>query len=276
MADQRLRCLVTGRPAGYRRPSGAPTAGARLLGAGAGPQSGQAGESAVARPHRGGPWRSGRRRFPGCRLRRHRRHLLPRALDGLREGLRRRGAPGSPERGGRRSLKAGVRRIVYLSGLHPEGTELSTHLGSRTTVGEILIASGIETIVLQAGVVVGSGSASFEMIRHLTDRLPVMTTPKWVHQQDSAHRDSRCAAPSGGRGDLPGPQVPDLGHRRTRRARVRRHDADLRRGGRIASTPNPGSAGAHTANRRAVGGPGDAHSPRGWPARWWSPCTAMR
>ncbi len=79
--------------------------------------------------------------------------------------------------------RAGVRRIVYLSGLHPEGAGLSTHLASRTTVGEILIASGIETIVLQAGVVVGSGSASFEMIRHLTDRLPVMTTPKWVHNK---------------------------------------------------------------------------------------------
>ncbi|BBY64690.1 hypothetical protein MHEL_29330 [Mycolicibacterium helvum] len=78
---------------------------------------------------------------------------------------------------------AGVRRIVYLSGLHPESAKLSTHLASRTTVGEILIASGIETVVLQAGVVVGSGSASFEMIRHLTDRLPVMTTPKWVHNK---------------------------------------------------------------------------------------------
>ena len=79
--------------------------------------------------------------------------------------------------------RAGVRRIVYLSGLHPEGAELSTHLASRTTVGQILIDSGIETVVLQAGVVVGSGSASFEMIRHLTDRLPVMTTPKWVHNK---------------------------------------------------------------------------------------------
>lgn len=79
--------------------------------------------------------------------------------------------------------RAGVRRIVYLGGLHPEKSELSTHLASRTAVGEILIASGIETIVLQAGVVVGSGSASFEMIRHLTDRLPVMTTPKWVHNK---------------------------------------------------------------------------------------------
>jgi uncharacterized protein YbjT (DUF2867 family) len=76
--------------------------------------------------------------------------------------------------------KAGVRRLVYLSGLHPEDTELSPHLMSRTEVGEILIDSGIETIVLQAGIVIGSGSASFEMIRHLTDRLPAMTTPKWV------------------------------------------------------------------------------------------------
>ena len=50
-------------------------------------------------------------------------------------------------------------------------------------MGDILIGSGIETLVLQAGVVVGSGSASFEMIRHLTDRLPVMTTPKWVHNK---------------------------------------------------------------------------------------------
>ncbi|GJF16512.1 hypothetical protein NGTWS1803_32720 [Mycolicibacterium cyprinidarum] len=77
--------------------------------------------------------------------------------------------------------QAGVRRLVYLSGLHPEGVALSKHLASRTLVGDILIDSGIETVVLQAGIVVGSGSASFEMIRHLTDRLPAMTTPRWVH-----------------------------------------------------------------------------------------------
>lgn len=79
--------------------------------------------------------------------------------------------------------RTGVRRVVYLSGLHPEGRKLSPHLESRKAVGEALIDSGIETVVLQAGVVVGSGSASFEMIRHLTDRLPVMTTPKWVHNK---------------------------------------------------------------------------------------------
>ncbi|MFZ0832618.1 MAG: DUF2867 domain-containing protein [Mycobacterium sp.] len=79
--------------------------------------------------------------------------------------------------------RAGVRRLVYLGGLHPSDAELSPHLRSRTKVGEILLGSGIETVVLQAGVIVGSGSASFEMIRHLTDRLPVMTTPKWVHNK---------------------------------------------------------------------------------------------
>jgi uncharacterized protein YbjT (DUF2867 family) len=79
--------------------------------------------------------------------------------------------------------QAEVRRVVYLSGLHPEDAKLSPHLESRKAVGDILIASGIETVVLQAGVVVGSGSASFEMIRHLTDRLQVMTTPKWVHNK---------------------------------------------------------------------------------------------
>ncbi|ORB83638.1 nucleoside-diphosphate sugar epimerase [Mycobacterium kansasii] len=78
---------------------------------------------------------------------------------------------------------AGVRRLVYLGGLHPEGRKLSPHLESRRAVGEALIESGIETLILQAAVVVGSGSASFEMIRHLTDRLPVMTTPKWVHNR---------------------------------------------------------------------------------------------
>ena len=117
--------------------------------------------------------------------------------------------------------RAGVRRIIYLSGLHPEGAELSTHLGSRTTVGEILIASGIETVVLQAGVVVGSGSASFEMVRHLTDRLPVMTTPKWVHNkiQPIAIRDvlyylvaaATCPVPKSREWDIGGPDVLEYG-----------------------------------------------------------------
>lgn len=77
--------------------------------------------------------------------------------------------------------RAGVHRIIYLGGMIPEGEELSEHLASRKEVGDVLLASGVPTAVLQAGVVIGSGSASFEMLRYLTERLPVMVTPKWVH-----------------------------------------------------------------------------------------------
>lgn len=75
---------------------------------------------------------------------------------------------------------AGVGRIVYLSGLHPHEGPLSDHLASRVEVGDLLMASGVPTAVLQAAVILGSGSASFEMLRHLTTRLPVMITPKWL------------------------------------------------------------------------------------------------
>jgi uncharacterized protein YbjT (DUF2867 family) len=73
-----------------------------------------------------------------------------------------------------------VNRIIYLGGLHPDGDELSPHLASRKEVGDILLASAVPTMVLRAGVVIGSGSASFEMIRHLTEVLPYMPAPKWV------------------------------------------------------------------------------------------------
>ena len=77
--------------------------------------------------------------------------------------------------------RAGVNRIVYLGGMIPEGEDLSEHLASRKEVGDVLLSSGVPTAVLQAGIIIGSGSASFEMLRYLTERLPVMVTPKWVH-----------------------------------------------------------------------------------------------
>lgn len=87
--------------------------------------------------------------------------------------------------------EAGVGRIVYLGGLHPQDQKLSVHLASRKKVGEILLASGVPTVAFQAGVVIGSGSTSFEMIRHLTDVLPYMPAPKWVRNfiQPIAVRD---------------------------------------------------------------------------------------
>ena len=73
-----------------------------------------------------------------------------------------------------------VKRIIYLGGMAESNSKLSAHLASRAETGEILRASGVPTIELRAGVVIGSGSASFEMLRYLTERLPVMVTPKWV------------------------------------------------------------------------------------------------
>ena len=78
---------------------------------------------------------------------------------------------------------AGVGRIVYLGGLHPPDVELSPHLGSRAEVGEVFLSGDVPAVVLQAAVIIGSGSASFEMLRYLTERLPVMVTPRWVHNK---------------------------------------------------------------------------------------------
>ncbi|WP_328744535.1 SDR family oxidoreductase [Streptomyces sp. NBC_00285] len=103
-----------------------------------------------------------------------------------------------------RARAAGVRRIVHLSGLTPAGVPeeaLSPHLRSRAEVARILLASGVPTTVLRAAVVIGSGSASFEMLRYLTERLPVMVTPSWVHTriQPVAVRDVLGALAAGAR-----------------------------------------------------------------------------
>ena len=83
--------------------------------------------------------------------------------------------------------EAGVRRIVYLGGLaHPDelarqaGAGGSAHMCSRLRVGELLRGSGVPTVELRASIVIGAGSLSFELIRALVQRLPVMVTPRWV------------------------------------------------------------------------------------------------
>ncbi|MGW0790750.1 SDR family oxidoreductase [Streptomyces sp. NPDC002911] len=84
---------------------------------------------------------------------------------------------------GEQARAAGIRRIVYLGGLTPADVperDLSPHLRSRAEVGRILLESGVPTTALRAAVIIGSGSASFEMLRYLTERLPVMVTPSWV------------------------------------------------------------------------------------------------
>lgn len=81
---------------------------------------------------------------------------------------------------GEAAREAGVQRIIYLGGLGDSRESLSSHLRSRHEVGEILRESGIVVIELRASIVIGSGSLSFEMIRALTERLPVMIAPRWV------------------------------------------------------------------------------------------------
>lgn len=78
--------------------------------------------------------------------------------------------------------EAGLEQMIYLGGLGDAGRkDISSHLKSRDEVGRILLSSAVPATVLRAAMIIGSGSASFEILRYLADRLPVMITPKWVH-----------------------------------------------------------------------------------------------
>jgi uncharacterized protein YbjT (DUF2867 family) len=81
---------------------------------------------------------------------------------------------------GESARRAGVRRIVYLGGLATGGETLSKHLRSRIETGQVLRESGVPVVEFQASVVVGSGSLSFELVRALVERLPIMICPRWV------------------------------------------------------------------------------------------------
>ena len=113
----------------------------------------------------------------------------------------------------RAAKEAGVERIVYLGGLG-NAEILSEHLRSRQEVGEVLARFGPAVVELRAAVVLGSGSASFEMLRALTERLPVMVTPRWVRTLTQPiaeadllrHLDAAASAPPGVY-EIGGPEV---------------------------------------------------------------------
>ena len=110
----------------------------------------------------------------------------------------------------------GVKQIVYLGGINND-EKTSKHLSSRANTGKELATTSVPVLELRAGIIIGSGSASFEMLRHLTHRLPVMTTPKWVMNKTHpiAIRDvlwylRNCAKlekPVAGIFDIGGPEV---------------------------------------------------------------------
>ena len=82
---------------------------------------------------------------------------------------------------GKAAEKKGVKRIIYLGGLGDSSKKLSTHLASRHETGDILRKFKVQIIEFRSSVVIGAGSISFEIIRALVEKLPVMTTPKWVY-----------------------------------------------------------------------------------------------
>jgi uncharacterized protein YbjT (DUF2867 family) len=79
--------------------------------------------------------------------------------------------------------QAGLSRIVYVGGIISDGQQLSDYLASRAEVGRLLQMSGVPTVELRAAAIIGAGSASFEMLRYLTERLPLMITPRWLRTQ---------------------------------------------------------------------------------------------
>ena len=117
---------------------------------------------------------------------------------------------------GRAAKDAGISQIVYLGGIAND-QKTSRHLKSRTETGVELSKYGVPVLELRAGIIIGSGSASFEMLRHLTHRLPIMTTPKWVKNrtQPIAIRDVlyyltktvELPKPVAGIYDIGGPEV---------------------------------------------------------------------
>ncbi|MHB8120953.1 MAG: NAD(P)H-binding protein [Desulfuromonadaceae bacterium] len=104
---------------------------------------------------------------------------LVHAMAGGRAGFERRDREAA-ENFVRAAEKAGIRRVIYLGGLGETGDDLSEHLKSRLEVADILRAGKFATTFLRAAIIIGAGGASFEMVKALVERLPVMITPRWV------------------------------------------------------------------------------------------------
>ena len=112
----------------------------------------------------------------GCEVAYYLVHSMVREVKNFEEADRE-----AAENFARAAKKAGIKRIIYLGGLGKE--MLSKHLRSRHEVAEILQRSKVPTTVLRAAMIIGSGSASFEILRYLVDRLPYMVTPRWVQSR---------------------------------------------------------------------------------------------
>ena len=173
----------------------------------------------------------------------------------------------------RAAREAGVGRLVYLGGARARGRgAVPAPALARPRSPRSCSAPGCRPRCCAPPSCSGSGSASFEMLRYLTERLPVMVTPRWVHSriQPIAVRDVLrylvgCAT-------LPAVGAPLLRRRRPRRHELRRDDAAVRRGRRPAPAPDPAGAALHAVAVQPLGRPDHAGARRASPGRWWSRC----
>ena len=151
----------------------------------------------------------------------------------------------------------GLERIVYLGGLGELGAGLSEHLASRREVEELLASGQTPVTVLRAAMIIGSGSASFEILRYLVERLPVMVTPRWVTHGVAADRGAQRRAVPRGLPGRPGDGGPHARHRRARRPLLPRAHADHGRGARPAPALRGPGAGADAPAELALDPPRD-------------------
>ena len=158
---------------------------------------------------------------------------------------------------GRAAQAAGVRRIIYLGGLGRDEDELSHHLRSRHAVGEQLRSWDVAVTEFRAGVIIGAGSVSFQLIRYLTERVPVLISPEMGEYVDAAHFDRRCAAVPGGVSGDAGDGEPDPGDRGPRYFELWADDAQLCESARVEALAGAG-ASADAAAVVVVGQIGDA------------------
>jgi uncharacterized protein YbjT (DUF2867 family) len=115
----------------------------------------------------------------------------------------------------RAAAAAGIKRIVYLGGLGAHDDKLSHHLESRHEVGRILAEGTVEVLEFRAAIVIGSGSVAFEMLRHLTERLPAMIAPRWLSTriQPIGEWDLTSYLMAGATVELEGDRVVEIGGR---------------------------------------------------------------
>src|SRR5271157_5250642 len=160
--------------------------------------------------------------------------------------------------------QAGVCRIIYLGGLGAEGQSLSAHLRSRQEVADILRFSGVPTIEFRASIVIGSGSLSFEMIRALVQRLPVMICPRWVDSQGRTHRGRGCDCLPNGSARLAGGTGIHIRDRWHRPGELWRNNARVCPAMRSPPMDDPSSS-LNASPLEFVVGPGHSYLCSHWP-----------